>query len=127
LDKKPSIIYKVENLGNFTAKVLYRHIKMGYLHSISEAETAKNFKRIDIPIYVSKEAPFNENLFFDDVLTKPYYDAVIGGVLKIFVVGKVEYTNEVSNEKWIFDFIIEIKPPPFKDFIVRRANNTQIR
>lgn len=121
--EKPVLICQIENVGNFTAKVLTRKIKIGYVHNITERIKIGKWVSIEIPTYVTKETPFTETFSTNDILGKEYYEAVINGVLKILVIGEIEYVNEVTKDNWIFKFVIEIKPPPSKEFIIRVADN----
>jgi hypothetical protein len=124
--EKPVIIYKMENLGNFAAKVVTRKVTLGYVYDASQRKK-DSIAKIEMPIYVSKETPFTENLYLNDPLEKEYYEAVIKKTLKLLAVGEIEYINEVTKEKWLFEFAIEIMAPPSKDFAVRMSDNKPIK
>lgn len=118
-----AIIYKLENLGNYAAKVLRRRVSMGYVRDTSERPD-KIQTDIHIPTYISKESSFTENLFFsDDIISPEYYNAVVSDTLKILVIGEIDYTNEVTQEDWVMQFVIHIKPPPSKDFVIMKMDN----
>lgn len=123
--KKPVVVYKLENHGTFAAKTLVRKFKLGYVKNMNERPVSPSWEKIEIPIYISKEIPFTENMFMSDTLEREYYEAIYKGELIIMAVGEFEYINEASNKSCVFEFAIKIYPPPSKDFQVYVANNRE--